>query len=422
MTNDILNNVIVPIEEPNSILTIIRHCLQDEGQNKKHSRSLKLSGYRPPVNANLSKDEQEILSINSCYIILRCFAERYLTDLKKINADLSLPVSLYFEEISNKEITGKDLEYICTHNYNELCEYNKANIKLPLSKLLWTFLINTSGLDSEHFSSDSLYKDKSMQEGETLFWGYSKRIYMNLPRNSQITYEFGLQYVMKCINRKIPFNMKLFGAFIHGDNDLDGTIFYTKNKYFNDHIAILNEILEEHPEYKMYLGTPIYTAGHIVDSDGSCYMAISHGGNSYYSTMLHKPRTYNDTADDIINFTYTLSCCKLIKYFFAYFTNKIDRNLYRSITNLLNSPLNFNTLIELDKIQTEVRKVIYDFILYKKQQGDINYVLNLFNGFMVNSFPNISSLVNFGDLEHTNVPIYKDPNFLIYEQNQQHVR
>ena len=44
---------------------------------------------------------------------------------------------------------------------------------------------------------------------------------MNLPRNSQITYEFGLQYVMKCINRKIPFNMKLFGALMHGDNDLD---------------------------------------------------------------------------------------------------------------------------------------------------------------------------------------------------------
>ena len=246
----ILNAVDVPIEKQSSILKIIEHCLQNDGQNKKHSRSLKLDGYRTPVNSNLSHDEQDKLNVESCFIVLKCFARKYLADLNAINADLSKPVSVYFNEISNKEITGRDLEYVCTHNYRELCDYNKANVKLPLSKLIWQFLINTSGLDAEHFNNSLLYDDSISEDGEKLFWGYSKRIYMNLPRNSQVTYEFGLQYVIKCINRKIPFDMKLFGALAHGDNDLDGTIFYSKNKYFNEHIEVLNEILEEHPEYK----------------------------------------------------------------------------------------------------------------------------------------------------------------------------
>ena len=416
MDNEILNTIDVPIENQSSMVKIIEHCLLKDGQNKKHSRSLILDGYRKPANSNLSTEDEEKYNIGYCFMTLKYFAEKYLKDLKKLNADLNKPVSSYFPEISNKDITGKDLEYVCTHNYDELIAYNKANIKLPLSKLIWSFL-NNNGIDAEHFNNELLYEDKTFDEGEQLFWGYSKRIYMNLPRNSSITYDFGLQYVMKCIDRKIPFDMKLFGAFGHGDNNLDGTIFYSKNKYFNDHIAILNEILEEHPEYKQYFGTPIYTAGHVIDSDGNCYIAISHGGNSYFSTTLRRVKTYNDTADDIINFTYTLACCKLIKYFATYFIKKIDSNLFKSISDISTGFLNFNSLSDLEKIENIIRKEVYNFIADKKKQNDVNYVMEKFSNYMISSLPSISSLVNFGDLNHTNEPMYKDYNFLLYEQN-----
>lgn len=417
MIEDILSTVYVPIDNQKGMIKIIESCLRKDGQNKAHSRTLKLDDYREPRHSNLSDNEKNKIKKESIIIILKYFAQKYLADIKKMNADLNVPISLYFPEISNKKITGKDLEYICTHSYDELITYCRTNKKLPLSNFIIYFL--HSNLETEHFNSESFYVDETYETGESLFLfasktnGYSKRIYMNLPIDSQITYEFGLQYVLKCIDRKIPFDMKLIGSISHSHNDLDGTIFYSKNKYFNDHINILNEILEEHPEYKQYIGTPIYTGGHIIDSDGNSYMAIAHAGPSFYKEIA----TYNDTVNVIINLSYTLACCKLIKYYSAHFIRKLDNNLYKNISNIVYGELNLNTLKQLKEIQTSVRKEVFDFILYKRKQGEINFLLQLFNDYMKDVFYSVVSLVNFGDLEHTDVPIYKNPSFLVYEKN-----
>lgn len=419
MIDRILSKIFVPIVEANNMIKVTESCLENDGQNRSHSRNVKMDDYHAPVNGHLTSEEEEKIEQSANILILKSFAKKYLKELRKINADLSMPVSLYFPEISGKQLTGNDLEILYNYNYEELLEYNRTHKKDDLSKIILTFFLLGGGskLGAEHYDSRALYKDKSIEEGETLFWGYSKRIYMNLPRSSAITYEFGLLYALKCIEKGIPYDMKLLGSQSHGDSQLDGTILYSKNKYFSAHIDVINEILLEHPEYKQYMGTPIYTAGHIIDEDGKCYMAISHAGGPYYAKKKALSQTYNDTADCIINFTYLYSCCKLIKRYSAYFANKFDRDTFIKIQKLDNNMINVETLDHLKAVEPVVREKIYIFMCDKNKHGQYDETIEQLNYFMTSNIQIIGSLVNFGSTEYANEPIYKDPSFLLYEQN-----
>ena len=412
MIERIMSNVICPMETSTGIYKIIEHCLLNNGQETSHSRNIILDdNYRRPLNGNLSDSEIRKLDVDGMVKVLKMFASKYLNELKNRNINLNSPIALYFPEISNKRITGNDLEYIVSHTYDELNEYLNNNKSLPLSELLNSFF-GIEGLSAEHFSSEFLYNDSTYEDGE-INRSYSKRIYMNLPRKSPITYEFGLLFIQKCIEKRIPFDMKLVGALAHGDNDLDGSIFYSKNKYYSDHIEILYGILNEHPEYKEYIGTPIYTGGQVIDDDGKSYMTISHSGGS--------SPTYNVAVDKIINYSYISCCCQIICNNIDYFSGKFDNTSLNEIKiwsniNSLNNVL-LRKLISNRQLIHNIREQVYNFILFKRKNEELKSLLLQMGNYMKDDIKTFSSLINFGDLEHTKEPIYKDPSFIIYEKN-----
>ncbi len=83
MIEDILSTVYVPIDNQKGRIKIIESCLRKDGQNKYHSRSLKLDDYREPRHSNLSDNEKNKIKKESSITILKYFAQKYLADIKK---------------------------------------------------------------------------------------------------------------------------------------------------------------------------------------------------------------------------------------------------------------------------------------------------------------------------------------------------
>ena len=409
----------VPIEKKENIHYITESCLQNEGQLEHHARTLKLNDFKAPINGNMTLEEVSQELIKMTMKVLTYTVSKYLKELSAINANYNEPVSRYFPNIPYKEVTGHDLEYIRDHNYDELIEYYEAHkFETSLSKMIHSTLIYNN-FNNERIMSP--IKDKTHEEGEKLiFCGYSKRIYMNLPRRSAVTCNFGLDFILKCIDRNIPYQMKLFGAGAQ-DEQLDGTVFYSKNEHFKDHLEIIYEILSEHPEYKKYLGTSIYTGGQIKDPNGYSYITISYAGKEMDISRLTGYWTYSTATDNIINFTYVYSCCNFICHYAAYFSKK-NVSLYKIAKDIKEKGLNVDNIkylrtLPLDTIRL-IRKAVFDFINLKENNtDDLKRCIEILNYHMCENLPKVKSIINFGDLEHTEVPMYKDKSFLIFEQN-----
>ena len=419
-----------PIDDPKNVYRVLSSCLTLDGQKTDHSRNLIIGSYRQPKEERLSVDKQKALTAEANAEILKHFAKKYLIDLKMHGYDLSKPLSYYYPEIYYKELTGNDLLMIHTKSTAELVEFTNdpKNMDKQIQDLLVRFGLKRCGLESgigaEHFSSAFLYRDDysgnldmSHEEGEVLMkgtLGYSKRIYMNLPKTSGMTLRFGVDFVKKCIDRGVPFDMKLFGAF--GSGLLDNTVFYSKNKYFKDHIQIINEVITEHPEYKEYMGDPIYTGGRVIEEDGKCYYAISGAGNGFYS--LNKPRlfTFNDEANYVINTAYLQTCIEIIQSHFPYFCNKFDRETLMKLTKISSMPKDDVLIAELDNLKKEglvekIRAEVKGYIDYKKSRGEEKEIMDKMAFRMNNNYKELKSQIKYGDNFHMNVPLYRDENF-----------
>ena len=408
-------------------------------KDKDYSRNVVLDKYKKPASSYLNYDQNLEYDHTTTIRIIKYFADSYLSVMLSRGYDLTKPISTYFPEISIKELTGQDLVFLSKANEKQYKIYMNINAKegkkTPLSILISHYGLDGSDgikLSDEHFSSSHLYRsdhkayndmcDKSCEEGEEfgLFRGgqlcYSKRIYMNLPKNHNVAYRFGELFIKKCIDRRIPFDMKLFGAL--GSGLLDNTILYSKNAYFKDHIEIIEEIMKEHPEYKQYMGSPIYTAGRVKDRDGECYYALSNGGECHYGFARRRAYTYNDLVDFVVNSAYLYTCMEIIKENFAYFANKFDKKTINEMYSIMNSPKGMETVMAFDKsfefndkVIDEVRK----FVDYKKETGNDREVKTKMCLKMYKNIKDFKSIIIFGDLDHKEVPMYKNKSFLLWE-------
>ncbi len=405
-------SITVPIIEDENIGYILDSCLKNNGLNKKHSRSIKPLKYKAPVNGDLTREQENKLKISLAIEILKYYFNNCIKELKRNNCDMNETISKIIPTFSLANITGNDLLKIINSSEEEILSIiNKDKTTQTKLEFLITRFIGIDGIENEHFNSSPLYFDSSKETEEKLLNGYSKRIYLNLPRHSIITYKLGLTFIERCIDKNIPFDLKLIGSFIHDESDLDGTIIYSKNAYFEEHIKIIQEILRDYKEYKEYIGTPITTGGNIIDEeDNKAYMAISHSGKGNRYGI-----TYNDTADCIINSTYTYSCCRIIKAYFPYFANKMDREILSDINLILNGEITIDKVDKLREIEDKIRKLVYDFYNYKKDNNEtiefriIDYIKEDISSF--------SSIINFGDLNHKNNPMYEDNNFLLLDKS-----
>lgn len=412
-------NIVVPIIQDENIQSIIDSCMVKEGLNKNHSRTIKPINYQKPVEGPLTKESEKHLLLAINIEVLKYYCSKCLYEINKSNGNLSDLVIKYVPNFSNKEINGYDLQRIINSSENDFLKIINRKCTTPYEMFIYSNIINNS-IEEEHCSNFSLYSIPSISdETEELYgWGpdshkYSKRIYMNLPAHSTMTYKFGVTFIERCIDKNIPFDMKLTGALGHSINELDSTIFYSRNAYFEEHIKILRDILKDYPEYKRFFGSPITTAGNIIEDDSKSFIAISHSGNCFYSRM---GQTFNDTSNTVINMTYIYSCCKLIKYYYAYFINKLDRETLTEIKIVLNNELSIDTFDLLKKIETPVRKAVYEFNNYKKNSNEtIDFLLGDYIKENINTF---SSLVNFGDLDHKDYPMYEDKSFTPFHKEE----
>ncbi len=278
----------------------------------------------------------------------------------------------------------------------------------------------TDPISSEdHFSSDIFYKhsippDKEEARGAK---GTSKRIYMNPPRLSKIHYEFGLLFIKKCIRYGIPFDMKLFGASAHNEmiETADGAVFYSRNAYFKKHIEIIEEIFRRYPEFKEYYGSPIATGGNIVDSDGKAYMAICHCG-------VTTGETYNDTVDRIMKYSFAYSCCQYIINHPSIFATKFDAETMSRIEEIVSSPIDDVTINNMRHVRDGEKKSIREMVgmAIENRRELIEHYVDMAENTRLDtelceyiraSLPLFKSLITFGDLAHTDVPIYMDKTF-----------
>ena len=409
-------NIKIPILQEENIQGIIDSCIKKDGLNRRHSRTIEPLKYRQPVKGTLSKEKEDKLAQNISIDIFKYYCNKCLKILNKNKCDLSKPVVSFINNFNNDEIIGYDLIKISKCSNEELLKIINKPCITPYEKFLYAKL-KPNKINAERYDSSFLYKDLKKDDVEEEAYGfnphYSKRIYMNLPQSSSISYKFAITFIERCIDKDIPFNMKLFGSFSHSENDLDSTIFYSKNAYFEEHIKILREILNDYPEYKQFIGSPITTAGNIIEDDNRSYLAISHSGYTAYYGKCGK--TYNDTSDEIINMAYVYSCCKIIKYYYAYFINKLDQNTLKEIKVILNNELSTDSIEQLRKIEEPVRKAIYEFYNNKKSNYEsIDYTLGEHIKENITSF---SSIINFGDLEHKDYPIYENTGFKKFHNN-----
>ena len=159
------------------------------------------------------------------------------------------------------------------------------------------------------------------------------------------------------------------------------------------------------------MGSPIYTGGTVIDSDGKCYFSISHGGNK--ELVL----TYNDVVDRIINLSYTYTCIELINEYYPFFANKFSKETIARIMKIRSEKITLQVIKELKALQDEVREKVYDYLNWLKNKPIYEEKCKFIYERMYANMRTFKSLINFGDLNHKDSPIYEDRNFELLRES-----
>lgn len=421
---EVKRRISLPILTPDGITAMIDSCIEKHGMNKTHSRSIVMYGYKNPVDNEESVSEVEIEKIK--FGIIKHMAQSLLRDcdIGDSSKTISQFISGWEEKNSGLDVTIEELQEIATMSDEDIkksiIEKSDDNIGHFISKTYKT----SCNFENDHNGKNPIYpfEETSDTEKNTLT-GYNKRLYLNPPHNNISTYKFLAEYIKKCIDRRIPFDMKGFGSQDYIPGELDGMILYSSNKHFDYHLECLEEVIKENPEIMKTFGSPIYTGARVNDENGEVYYTIGAG-----FPCTHRGRTYNGYIDSAINMTYLTSSAKLIKQYFPLILTEY-RKLDEETKNLI---LKLNSLEkcsaeELRRIETlefkeqkdTIRELAYKIITHKKEKGteqEQEEVMGKLKATFSNNFKVICSALKFNDKTHINTPIYKDDSFLDFER------
>ena len=322
----------------------------------------------------------------------------------------------------------KQLLTVANMNNEEILKHKDRGftyIDTFIAKTYKSMYVNLK-INVEHTCDNPIYNYKqadSKQFANPQSIGYNKRIYLNgLPDKNQL--KFILELFKKCVDRRIPCDMK--PCF---NSTLDGTVIYANNDTFEDLLCALEETINENPDLMLSFGSPIITGGNVIALDGNCYYAICHGGSSYTDNGVQNVTgMYNTVANRIINNTYELACFMLIshyslfvqsyhKTFYDEFCNDIryiSRNGFKAEEDVRRILSHDKEGSHDEKRSYSIRKVALDIV---KKRPEAKQLLEVYFG---KCLPLITSLVNFGDLNHLDVPMYKNESFLQFEESHGH--
>ncbi len=414
---DIKNKISTPIITSDGITEILKSCLLKDGQNKIHSASIKMDNYKRPEHKE-EVDESEVKKIQ--FNLIRYMAQSLLKDcdLSKPNLYISKIMPGWKEKNPELDITVNELKRIILLSDNQIESILNRNQKVTnIDKFIYK--VNTSidfnKYNGTHMGNNPIYPFRRTQ--------YSKRIYFNTPRNNIATYKFLSLYIKQCIDKRIPFDMKAFGSEEHEIEQLDGTVLYSNNEFFEDHLDIIQKIIKENPELMSSFGTPIYTGGSVKEKNGTCYYSVAAGIPENGSA------SYNKHIDRVINSAYLISCCKLIKQYFPVIAkefrelNDETKDIIEKLNKLNEySPLEIlNSTIKLSKeTKKNIRQLGYRIITFKQQsssQKESEEIMDKLKTSFLSNFKLMSSLLKFRDKNHTETPIYQDADFIEYDRN-----
>lgn len=420
---EVKRRISMPILTPDGISTMVDSCLKKDGKNIRHSRSIVMDDYKSPTDDYESVSEVEVEKIK--FGIIRHMAQSLLRDCDA--GDQSKTISQFIsgwkEKNSGLDVTIGELQEIATMSDEDIkksiTEKSGDNIGGFINKVY----ITSCNLGEEHNGANPVYPfEKILPTEKNTIWGYNKRLYLNPSLNNISTYKFLAEYIKKCIDRRIPFDMKGFGSVEHSAEELDGMILYSNNEHFDDHLECLEEVIKENPEIMSTFGSPIYTGARAKDENGEVYYTVGAGFPCTYRT-----RTYNDYIDSAINMTYLTSSARLIKQYLPLISTEY-RGLDEETRNLINklNSLEQCSAEELQRIDSSlkaqketIRGLAHKIITHKTEKGteqEKEEVMGRLKVTFSNNFKVICSALKFNDKEHINTPIYADGSFLDLEQ------
>lgn len=339
-----------------------------------------------------------------------------LSEIKKWWKTNESITSITIDDIKNLlSLNNEDLYAIC----NAGTQFENQPV-VALGKYLFSHCCD---FGFEHNGRDPLYSvEKQMNDREhssemSITNAYTKRIYMNIPEGVN-KYKFLQLYIQKCVEKNIPFEMKA----IVPDAGLDKTVLYSNDFYLNDHIDIINDIIENNKDIAESIGTPISYGGRVENEDGRVFYAISSGNPS---RIAH--HTQSSFIESTTNRAFLSLCAGVIKKYPHLIDNKNFQILdIEKISSL--SALETEEIIEWcktfkpGKTKTDERSTKLRNDFDKLQVGGIEVINQLIKSNpehlteLVDEFREnikiIASVARFEDKEHIDTPLFLDDCFL----------
>ena len=229
--------------------------------------------------------------------------------------------------------------------------------------------------------------------------GYDNRIYINAPFG-EIRYKFIQLYAQKCSERGVACDGKFFHKSAEEDA-IDNMILYSSHKNINIYLEILEEIKKELPEFAEQSGSPIASGLNI-----SYYSIVHSGDNS---------PTYNDWFNEISEKAFDVTISRLIAIddgFYGRLTSQekqiIDKVsnealLERAvlITKSRGSRIGGVAGFEFSNEEAQIFRRIVEKYLDNNPDLPNEQIIETLR----DCITDITSLANFGDLEHKDMPI-----------------
>lgn len=397
MTNEnvrrqILENGTIRIMEEEGLIELLKYyremCNDSFITKYNPSRKIKLPDLKKPIDEEM---------LDSDRIKLSCLTG---IELKKKTVDLINEKGIgkfisempqYYSGVSEREI----MEFLSISNDRLFELFRETNGSVlfkqvyPQNSFAYKILSESEAIGDRVGKTYQLpYGKDTDKNGEKYNRDVTEhRIYINTP-NGKNRYEFLYLYRKKCIEKGIPFEMK---GEEHSDIEqkhLDRTILYVYEDDLTETLSILEEIKQEKPELISTFGSPIPTG---LDCG---YYSVCHGGTKYV--------TYNDWFNKISSKAINCYVANLILNDTEFLQTlsedeKIEVMKLSKITEHSITPLQNNGTITLELPSKTTMKYLqsnFSKITSNENIQGLNDIIS-----------KMASLSNFGDLEHSNLPV-----------------
>ena len=388
---DIRNRIEVPIMTDEGIEKIIDSYL--ETSNYEMSRVITLDSYRKPASRNFSNYSEfnnyvflkiiEVIKLSFSTIIKN-------NDLRNKGEFKDTPM----EELSTLSTLSNE-DYIRIINLLKNGEETKISNDYNLS-------IETINSLSEIFDNLDINKGFFATSGNVIHGGvcYKKnekstiRIYMNRDMFNKESWEFIISYMKFCVENGVALRLKPAG----GDKSvIDNIIIYSTDSDLDIIIDFIQKYIKNHPDVMNSYGSPIATGGNVVQDDGKAYYAITR--------VKGYGATYNSYFNSMSKAAFANSCYPIVKKYAPDSSSVLNKMIMNK-----NSKSALDNIVFDDKLIKVMNEIIKKYPMVKKELM-IKYRENL---------KRINSFITFGDLDHTEVPIFLSKE--LYERSTKPIK